>query len=100
MLILAVCGMGIGTSIVLQANAEKAAQQLGLDAVVEVTDLQAARADAARADVVLTSTELAAELGDVGVPVVTIANFLDTSEIEAGLARAVPPPSNQPPDPV
>ncbi|MDA8372118.1 MAG: PTS sugar transporter subunit IIB [Nocardiopsaceae bacterium] len=89
MKILAVCGMGIGTSVILKSNAERAAQDLGLDADVEVADIGTARGAAATADVVLTSSELASELGDVGVPVVVIDNFVDGAEIRDKLGKAV-----------
>ncbi|WP_017536817.1 PTS sugar transporter subunit IIB [Nocardiopsis halophila] len=89
MKILAVCGMGIGTSVLLKANAEKAAQDLGLDAEVEVADIGTARGAAATADLVLTSGELADELGDVGVPVTVITNFVDAEEIRRAIAEAV-----------
>lgn len=85
MKILAVCGMGIGTSIILKMNTEKAAQNLGLDADVEVADIGTARGAAATADVVLTSAELAEELGGIDAPVVTITNFTDLDEITAAL---------------
>ncbi|WP_067962816.1 PTS sugar transporter subunit IIB [Nocardiopsis trehalosi] len=89
MKILAVCGMGIGTSVLLKSNAERAAQDLGLDADVEVADIGTARGAAATADVVLTSGELAAELGDIGVPVVVIDNFIDGDEVREKLGAAV-----------
>jgi PTS system ascorbate-specific IIB component len=89
MKILAVCGMGIGTSVLLKSNAERAAQDLGLDADVEVADIGTARGAAATADVVLTSGELAAELGDIGIPVVVIDNFIDGDEVREKLGAAV-----------
>ncbi|MDA0566905.1 PTS sugar transporter subunit IIB [Streptomonospora sp. S1-112] len=89
MKILAVCGMGIGTSVLLKSNAERAAQELGLDADVEVADIGTARGAAATADIVLTSGELAAELGDLSVPVVVIDNFVDGTEVRDKLAAAV-----------
>lgn len=89
MRILAVCGMGIGTSIILKTNAEQAVQDLGLDADVEIADIGTARGAAAAADLVLTSDELAAELGDVGTPVVVITNFIDGTEIRDKISAAV-----------
>ena len=44
MKILAVCGMGLGTSLILRMNAEKALKQLGIEADVEVSDMGSARA--------------------------------------------------------
>jgi len=89
MKILAVCGMGIGTSVLLKGNAEKAANELGLDADVEVADIGTARGAASTADLVLTSGELAAELGDLNIPVVIVDNFVDGTEIREKLGAAV-----------
>lgn len=89
MKILAVCGMGIGTSVILKTNAEQAIQDLGLDADVEIADIGTARGAAVGADLVLTSDELASELGDIGVPVVVISNFIDGTEIRDKIDTAV-----------
>ncbi|GAB3475676.1 PTS sugar transporter subunit IIB [Nocardiopsis coralliicola] len=88
MKILAVCGMGIGTSVLLKSNAERAAQDLGIDADVEVADIGTARGAAATADLVLTSAELADELGPVGAQVAIITNFVDAEEVKRALADA------------
>jgi len=86
MRIVAVCGMGIGTSIILKMNTEKAAQRLGLDAEVEVADIGTARGAAVSADLVLTSAEFAEELSGLAVPVVTIKNFMSIDEIAEKLS--------------
>lgn len=89
MKIVAVCGMGIGTSIILKMNTEKAAQRLGLDAEVDVADIGTARGAAATADLVLTSAELAEEMGSVEVPVVIVSNFTSVDEIAEKLSAHV-----------
>ncbi|GLZ12972.1 PTS ascorbate transporter subunit IIB [Actinomadura sp. NBRC 104425] len=89
MKLLAVCGMGIGTSIILKTNAEKALQNLGVDGEVEVADIGTARGAAVTADVVLTSGELAAELGEVPAQVVVVDNFVDVDEITGKLSAAI-----------
>lgn len=81
MKIVAVCGMGIGTSVILKMNTEKALDRLGWDADVEVADIGTARGAAATADVVVTSQELADELGGLRCPVVVIQNFMKVDEI-------------------
>ena len=60
MKILAVCGMGLGTGLLLRMQAEKALRELGIQADVEVADIGTARALASSADLILTSEELAA----------------------------------------
>ena len=89
MKIVAVCGMGIGTSVLLKMNAEKVLAQLGVDADVEAADIGIARGAARTADVVLTSAELAEEIGDVPAEVVVIDNFIDLGEITAKLTPLV-----------
>jgi PTS system ascorbate-specific IIB component len=86
--ILAVCGMGLGTSLILRMNAEKALKQLGVEADVEVSDMGSARALASTADLVLTSQELAEQLGPVKPKVVTISNFIDFDEMITKLKAA------------
>src|SRR5207247_2169199 len=65
MKILAVCGMGLGSGLLLRMQAEKALRQLGIDADLEVADIGSARAMAQTADLILTSNELAEQLGKV-----------------------------------
>ncbi|MFJ6077118.1 PTS sugar transporter subunit IIB [Pseudarthrobacter sp. NPDC092419] len=89
MKIVAVCGMGIGTSVLLKMNAEKVLQDLGIDADIEAADIGVARGAAQTADVVLTSQELAPEIGDVPAEVIVIDNFFDLDEIHKKLSAAV-----------
>ena len=89
MKILAVCGMGLGTGLVLRMQAEKALRELGIAADVEVADIGTARALAASADLILTSEELAAQLGAVKPKVVTISNFIDLREMVTKLKAAL-----------
>lgn len=89
MKILAVCGMGLGTSLILRMNAEKALKQLGIEGDVEVSDMGSARALAASADLIVTSEELAEQLGPVKARVVTISNFIDLNEMVTKLTAAI-----------
>ncbi|WP_233199624.1 PTS sugar transporter subunit IIB [Cryobacterium sp. N22] len=87
MKIVAVCGMGIGTSVLLKMNAEKVLAKLGIDADVEAADMGVARGAAQTAEIVLTSEELAEELGDVPAEVIIINNFFDLDEITEKLTE-------------
>jgi len=87
--ILAVCGMGLGSGLLLRLQAEKALKQLEVEADVEVADIGSARALASGADVVVTSDELAAQLGEVKSQVVTITNFVDLNEMVSKLGAAL-----------
>src|SRR5436853_7090877 len=77
MKILAVCGMGLGSGRLLRMQAEKALRQLGFDADLEVTDIGLARTMAQTADLILTSNELAEQMGKVKHRVVAISNLDD-----------------------
>ncbi len=86
MRIITVCGMGIGTSILLKMNTDKALEQLGREGDVEAADIGTAKGAASTADLVLTSAELAEELESVDVPVIVINNFMDVDEIASAVA--------------
>ena len=78
---LAVCGFGMGSSMVLRFTIEKAAAALGIDAEVENT------AQAMKADAVFTSYELVDQLrGTLQAPVLPVRNYLDKDEVQAQLA--------------
>jgi ascorbate PTS system EIIB component len=87
--ILAVCGMGLGSGLLLRMQAEKALKQLGLEADLEVADIGTARALAPSADLIITSEELAAQLGQVKPKIVTINNFIDLQEMVTKLGAAL-----------
>ena len=90
MKILAVCGMGLGSGLLLRMQAEKALRQLGIvDADLEVADIGSARAMAQTADLIITSNELAEQLGKVKPRVVTISNFVDLKEMVENLRAAL-----------
>lgn len=89
MKIVAVCGMGIGTSVLLKMNAEKALRQMGADADVEAADIGTARGAARTANLVLTSAELVDEIGDVPAQVIVIDNFTDVAEITEKLRPVI-----------
>jgi PTS system ascorbate-specific IIB component len=89
MKILAVCGMGLGTGLLLRMQAEKALRELGIEADLEVADIGTARALASTADLILTSEELAAQLGQVKPKIVTITNFIDLREMVDKLRAAM-----------
>lgn len=89
MKILAVCGMGLGSGLLLRMQAEKALRQLGVEADLEVADIGSARAMAQTADLIITSSELAEQLGNVKPRVVTISNFVDLKEMVEKLRAAL-----------
>ncbi|MGX5694997.1 PTS sugar transporter subunit IIB [Agromyces soli] len=93
MRIVAVCGAGIGTSAILQVNAERALERLGIRADVSASDLASVAQAAADAQVVLTSSELAAAvreaLGRSFAEIVEVHNYFDVDEIAGLLERSL-----------
>lgn len=87
MKILAVCGMGIGTSIILKMNTDRALEELHVDADTEASDISSARGAASMSDLVLTSEELVSQLEGVTTPIEVISNFTDVAEIKSAISR-------------
>lgn len=84
--ILAVCGFGVGSSMVLKMTIEKAVKELGIKATVENTDLSTAKASSA--DIYFTSHELLPELkASVKSPVYSIKKYMDKDEVKVQLER-------------
>ena len=94
MRILTVCAMGLGTGLLLRMNTEAALARIGVDdAQVEVADIATAKGMGAGYDMVLTSSELAEQLGPVKGQLITIHNFIDKAEIESKLREALNRPA-------
>ena len=88
MKIMAVCGMGIGTSVLLKMNAEKVLRQLGLEATVEATDINTAR-EARDAQIILTTPDLVPSLTGLPAEIISIEHFFDLEEITTKLTKSL-----------
>ncbi|MEQ6378516.1 PTS sugar transporter subunit IIB [Bacillaceae bacterium S4-13-56] len=80
MYILSVCGMGFGTSLMLLMDIQSMAKEHGYTVDGEATDLGSAKGK--NCDLMVASSEIAAELSDENVPIVSIDNLLDKNEIK------------------
>lgn len=79
--ILAVCGFGVGSSMVLKMTIEKVLRKNNLKGSVENTDLSTAISS--NADLILTSYELADDLrSKTDIPIYPIKRYMDEKEIE------------------
>jgi len=87
--ILAVCGMGIGTSMLLKLQLDKVIKKLGIDANVDLADISTARGLAVNADLIVTSNELIDRIGDVTAPIVAVANFMDLNALTESVRSAL-----------
>jgi len=83
------CGVGVGTSAILKVNAERALKRLEIEANVVATDVAGVRAEAADAQVILTSSELVDAIGKTNADVIVITNYFDVDELAAKLDMAL-----------
>lgn len=86
--ILAVCGFGVGSSLLLKINISNVAKTNQIDAEVNTGDV--ATATSTPCDVIFTSKELAETMTKrAKVPVVVIDSFVDKKEIQEKLFKFV-----------
>lgn len=81
--IVAVCGLGEGTSLILRMNVEQVLAELGVEADVEHIDESVA--SDIEADVIVTNKELAKSLTNQSAKIVIINNYFDLDEIKNAL---------------
>lgn len=89
MKIVAICGVGVGTSGILKVNAERVLDRLGIDADVTASDVAHIDEAAADAQVVLTSPELVDRIGRTNADVIVVHNYFDLEELERKLDEAL-----------
>jgi PTS system ascorbate-specific IIB component len=89
MKIVAVCGMGIGTSVLLKMNAEKVLAQLGIEATVTAADMSTARELGFEANIVLTTPELVPSLQGLPAEIISIDHFFDLAELTRKLSASL-----------
>lgn len=88
MKIVCVCGMGIGTSVLLKMNVEKVLAQLEFEAQVEAADMKTAR-QTKDAQIIMTTPDLAQLLTETNSEVITIDHFFDLEEINKKLGATL-----------
>ena len=85
--ILAVCGLGQGTSLILRMNVEQALNDKNIRADVEHTDVSSA--SSMQADYIVTSNELAESLGNHSAKVIVVNNYFDMDEINQAIDQHI-----------
>ena len=80
--IVTICGCGMGSSVILKMNAEKALKELGVDAKLEVSDATTGKGAAQTADLVLIGKELAYLVRDINKPIIELTSFVNKQEIK------------------
>lgn len=88
MKILVVCGVGLGTSVLLKANVDKVLATLDVEADVVAASLNSL-AEHSDSQVVLTTRQLAPELSGLNAETIAIDKIFDLAEIESKLAAAL-----------
>lgn len=83
MKILAVCGLGQGTSLILRMNIEQVLSDLGVSADVEHIDVSSAAS--MQADLIVTNNELAQSLQGHEAEIVIVNNYFDLDELKQAL---------------
>lgn len=89
MKIFAVCGAGIGTSVLLKANADRVLIDLGIEAEVKAVSIAEAMSADSPAQVVLVTPELVEKLVDIKSEVISVSNIFDLAELSEKLEAAL-----------
>jgi ascorbate PTS system EIIB component len=84
---IAVCGVGMGSSLMLRMTAEKAFAELGVKARVEATDLSSAKS--MEADVVLGQDMHTDQFVGKAPIVISVSNFMDSEGLKRKLEGAL-----------
>ena len=82
-----VCGMGLGTSMMLAMQVRQVLKDAGVDARVDPVDLGSFKSQPA--DVVVTTTSMSKQVSGTGAKVVLIDNLIDREQIKARVLEAV-----------
>ena len=85
--VLAVCGAGMGSSLILRRTAEQALERLGVEAQLDHTDVGSARGTSA--DIVIGQPTYLDELEGVDALPVPIESFVDVNQAEQRLRAAL-----------
>jgi len=88
--IIAVCGHGQGSSLVMRMQLENVIADMGIDAMMECTCVAEATGMVRFADVIVTTDSLA-KIVDIpeGIPLVTVRNLIDADEVATKLKAVV-----------
>jgi len=87
--IMAVCGMGLGSGLMVRMQIEKILKEANIEASVEVSDISSARGFGQKADIVVTSEDLAPQLGAIQAVIIPLRNLIDLNELRTKLVPAI-----------
>ena len=89
MKIYAVCGAGIGTSVILKSNIDRVLVDLGIEAEVQAVSVSQAMESDSPAQLVLITPELSEKITGIASEVVTIQNIFDLAELAQKLEHSL-----------
>ena len=89
MKIYAVCGAGIGTSVLLKSNADRVLANMGVEAEVQAVSISDAMSSESLAQIVLITPELQEQIKGIRSEVIPIDNIFNLEEIEQKLTAAL-----------
>ncbi len=87
MKIVAVCGLGMGSSMMLKMSIEDALDEANIKADLESTDLGSAKS--MNADIYVLSADLSKNTEDFSGQVIVINNLSDSEEVKEKLLKAL-----------
>ena len=88
-LIYAVCGAGIGTSVLLKSNADRVLSDLDIEATVKAVSIEDAVNPDSLAQILLITPELESKVSEIRSEVVVVKNIFDLSELTQKLSQAL-----------
>lgn len=89
MKIYAVCGAGIGTSVLLKSNADRVLAALGIEAEVHAVSISDAMSTESLAQIVLITPELQEQITGIRSEVIPIENIFNLEELTQKLSSAL-----------
>lgn len=88
--IVAACGNGMGTSMIIKLKVEKICKELGVDASVEALSMGQSKGLTNSVDIIISSTHLSSEFNpNQKAKIVGVKNLMDENEIKEALAKAL-----------
>jgi PTS system ascorbate-specific IIB component len=87
--IYAVCGAGIGTSVLLKSNADRVLQTLGIEAEVQAVSVSQAMESDSVAQVVMITPELQDQIKGIRSEIIVVNNIFDLAELTEKLEASL-----------
>ena len=87
--IYAVCGAGIGTSVLLKSNADRVLQTLGIEADVQAVSVAQAMESDSLAQVVMITPELEDQIKGIRSEIIVVNNIFDLDELTQKLSASL-----------